>query len=61
MGALEQTITLMKVRAVDRDFLPIGQILPATVFATNEDVANVVSTAVAPLAQPMDAQGLEDG
>lgn len=61
LGALEQTITLMKVRAVDRDFLPIGQILPATVFATNEDVANVVSTAVAPLAQPMDAQGLEDG
>ena len=61
IGALEQTMDLMKIRAVDRDFVPIAQLLPATVFATNATVENVVSTAIAPLAQDLDAQGLEDG
>lgn len=61
VGALEQTMDLMKVRAVDRDFLPVGQILPASVFATNANVNNVVSTAVEPLVMPPDTEPLQDG
>ena len=61
VGALEQTMDLMKIRAVDRDFLPVGQILPASVFATNANVDNVVSTTVEPLVLPPDTEPLQDG
>jgi hypothetical protein len=61
VGALEQTMDLMKVRAVDRDFLPVGQILPASVFATNANVNNVVSTDLEPLVLPPDTEPLQDG
>lgn len=59
VGALEQTMDLMKIRAVDRDFLRVGQVLPAIVFGTNEDVNNVVSTAIEPLALPPETEPLD--
>jgi hypothetical protein len=50
--SVEQAIDLAKIRLVDRELLDMRQqILPATVFATNENYVNTVSTAVTSVAQ----------
>jgi hypothetical protein len=61
LTSLEETMDLMQIRAVDRDHLSAGQIFPATMFASNPNPANVVSTQFAPLAMAADAPGLGDG
>jgi len=59
--SLEETMDLMHIRAVDRDHLSAGQIFPATMFATNPNPENTVSTQFGPLAMGADAPGLGDG
>jgi hypothetical protein len=59
--SVEQALDLAKIRCVDRDLIGLGQLIPGAVFATNEDVANTVSTAVAAAAQAaLDILGLDD-
>jgi hypothetical protein len=60
LASLEETIDLMKVRLVDRDHLK-GQVLPASIFASNENPGNVVSTHFEPLALAADAPELGNG
>jgi hypothetical protein len=60
VGAVEQAFDLAQIRAVDRDLLGIGQLIPASVFTTNENPDNTVSTVFSSIAQPPpDEQGLE--
>jgi len=58
--SVEQAFDLAQIRAVDRDLLGIGQLIPAAVFTTNENPDNTVSTVFSSIAQPPpDQQGLE--
>jgi hypothetical protein len=51
VASVEQALDLAKIRCVDRDLLEHAQIIPATVFATNENPINTVSTPVGAVAQ----------
>ncbi len=61
VGSLEQTMDLMHVRAVDQEFLGLGQMLPTAVFASNAQTNNTVSTTLQGLRQGVDVLGLADG
>jgi hypothetical protein len=61
LASLEQTMDMMKIRAVDQELLNLGQALPTAVFATNPQSGNTVSTTLGALAQGVDVLGLEDG
>jgi hypothetical protein len=58
--SVEQAFDLAQIRAVDRDLLGLGQLIPAAVFTANENPDNTVSTVFSSIAQPPpDAEGLE--
>ncbi|HWP09926.1 MAG TPA: hypothetical protein VNN72_29490 [Polyangiaceae bacterium] len=60
LQSVEQTFDLAQMRAVDRDLLGIGQLIPAAIFTTNENPDNTVSTVFSSIAQPPpDEQALE--
>jgi hypothetical protein len=61
LASLEQTLDLMKIRAVDQEHLGLGQMLPAAVFAQNEQNDNTVTTSFEALARGVDVLGLGDG
>lgn len=61
LASLEQTMDLMKIRAVDQELLNLGQALPTAVFATNPQSGNTISTTFSALAQGVDVLGLSDG
>jgi hypothetical protein len=46
IASLEQTVQLMKIRAVTSEDHDLGQVFPATVLASNTNVENTVSTIV---------------
>jgi hypothetical protein len=50
--SVEQAFDLAQIRAVDRDLIGIGQLLPAAIFTTNENPDDLVSTAFSSIAQP---------
>jgi hypothetical protein len=51
VASVDQALDLAKIRCVDRDLLEHAQIIPATVFATNENPINTVSTPVGAIAR----------
>lgn len=60
LGALEQTVDLMKIRAVSNEYLDVGQTLPMTVIPSNESVSFTVSTIFGSLRVGVDTRGLQD-
>jgi hypothetical protein len=51
VASVDQALDLAKIRCVDRDLLQHAQIIPATVFATNENPINTVSTSIGAIAR----------
>ena len=51
VASVDQAFDLAKIRCVDRDLLEHAQIIPATVFATNENPLNTVSTSIGAVAR----------
>ena len=61
LASLEQTLDLMQVRAVETEYLEVGQMFPATVLGANANILNTVSTNLGTfLAQPL-RQAFDDG
>jgi hypothetical protein len=58
IGSLEQTMDLMKIRAVSAEQLDVGQVLPMTIIPGNEGVAFTLSTIFSGLAVATDGGGL---
>jgi hypothetical protein len=58
LGSLEQTMDLMKIRAVSPEHLDVGQILPMSIIPGNEGVAFTLSTIFSGLAAVTDGGGL---
>lgn len=44
LASLEQTMDLMKVRAIETEYLELGQLFPATVLGSNANITNTVTT-----------------
>jgi len=58
LGSLEQTMDLMKIRAVSQEQLDVAQVLPMTVMTGNESVNFTLSTIFGGLGIVADAGGL---
>ena len=57
IGSLEQTMDLMKIRAVSQEQLDVAQVLPMTVMPGNESVNSTLSTILGALGVATDAGG----
>jgi hypothetical protein len=61
LGAVEQTMDLMKVRAVETEYLELGQMLPATVVGANANITNTVTTNLGGFLAQAARQALDNG
>jgi hypothetical protein len=61
LASLEQTMDLMKIRAVSNEFLDMGQTLPMAIIPGNEGVNFALSTLIESLRVGVDTKGLSDG
>jgi hypothetical protein len=61
LGSLEQTMDLMKIRAVSQEYVDMGQTLPMAIIPGNEGVNFAISTLIESLKVGTDTEGLTDG
>jgi hypothetical protein len=61
LASLEQTMDMMKIRAVSNELLDMGQTLPMAIIPGNEGVSFAISTLIESLRVGVDTQGLSDG
>lgn len=61
LAAIEQTMDLMKVRAIETEYLELGQMLPATVVGANPNITNTVSTSLGGVLAQLARQAFDNG
>ena len=60
LASLEQTMDLMKIRAVSNEDLDVGQVLPMAIIPSNESVNFTISTIFGALRVGVDTVGVQD-
>jgi hypothetical protein len=61
LASLEQTMDLMKIRAIESEYLDMGQLIPAAVLGTNPNIENTVTSSIFGSSVRQDRQDLNDG